>query len=260
MPIPDVPADEGDKPLLPPSLSQPRRKPTVITAPTTDHGGAGESPKDELRSDEASEAKGSQNRFALLMAGMALAASLISLLWVLGLVPIASVGKQQLKDGAVDSAKVQSGSLSTADFGGKLPKGAPGRPGIAGAKGERGPSGASGVSSLDQVTKQSVSDKSGKTVQVGCKRGTKVLGGGAAVVGTTNAVALIVNGPTSDGWQATATPIGKQTKAWKLSATAICAKPSSPQNSVASPASNGSKTAPSPSTSTTTTPSTTTTG
>jgi hypothetical protein len=85
------------------------------------------------------------------MSSLAVFIALGGVSWAAATLPADSVGKRQLKDGAVTSKAVADGSLKAADFargvlpaGRRGPAGPKGDPGAAGAKGDPGAAGAKG--------------------------------------------------------------------------------------------------------------------
>ncbi|HET9869773.1 MAG TPA: hypothetical protein VFR02_04685, partial [bacterium] len=97
-------------------------------------------------------------------------------------VPKNSVGTKQLKANAVTGAKVKNGSLTTGDFGQKLPAGPVGEEG---PPGPPGPPGAPGVASV--ATRWGPEDSiSGDTPEIAvaaCAPGELVTGGGIDTFG-----------------------------------------------------------------------------
>ncbi len=81
--------------------------------------------------------------YANVVATLALFIALGGVSWAAVKLPRASVGTVQLKANAVTGAKVKNGSLTSADFKGRV-TGAPGAAGAAGPAGPAGPAGAQG--------------------------------------------------------------------------------------------------------------------
>lgn len=82
--------------------------------------------------------------YANVISSLALFVSLGGISYAAVKLPKDSVGTKQLKKGAVTGAKVDNGSLSAKDFGGKLPEGDPGSQGAAGVQGPKGEAGVRG--------------------------------------------------------------------------------------------------------------------
>ena len=126
---------------------------------------------------------------ALVIACVALLASLGGVSYAAGVLPENSVGTAQLqknavsgsklKKNAVTGAKVKNGTLKAADFGaGQLPagpQGPKGDPGAQGPKGDAGPAG-SGYQIVTNV--DTLAPGSGLHLVATCPAGKKVLGGG----------------------------------------------------------------------------------
>jgi len=90
---------------------------------------------------------------ALIVASLALAIALGGTGYAAVVLPANSVGTKQLKNKAVNAAKVKPGSLRASSFAsGQLPKGAKGDRGADGLPGAAGPSGAQGAKG-DPATK-----------------------------------------------------------------------------------------------------------
>ncbi len=122
---------------------------------------------------------------AMVVACVALLASLGGVSYAAGVLPENSVGTAQLqkkavsasklKKNAVTGAKVKNGTLKAADFGaGQLPAGPKGDPGPQGPKGD--PAGVSGYEIVTNV--DTLPPGSGLHVVATCPAGKKVLGGG----------------------------------------------------------------------------------
>lgn len=121
--------------------------------------------------------------------------------------PKNSVGTKQLKNNAVNSAKVKDGSLLGADFaagqlpaGPQGPKGEKGEKGDKGEKGEKGEKGASGATNVTvaRVETTIAPGGSGSAVAV-CPAGSRATGGGVNPVGVTAEAALIKSYPSTGG-------------------------------------------------------------
>ena len=122
---------------------------------------------------------------AMVVACVALVASLGGVSYAAGVLPENSVGTAQLqkkavsasklKKNAVTGAKVKNGTLKAADFGaGQLPAGPKGDPGPQGPKGD--PGGFSGYEIVTNV--DTLPSGGGLHVVATCPAGKKVLGGG----------------------------------------------------------------------------------
>jgi hypothetical protein len=103
--------------------------------------------------------------------------------------PRNSVGPAQLKNNAVNSAKVRNASLRAVDFApGQIPAGPP------------GPQGPPGVSGPQLVSGSGVSNSSGpKTQQENCPAGKRAIGGGGVLTGVTTNTFLTTSRPTDAG-------------------------------------------------------------
>ena len=147
--------------------------------------------------------------------------------------PRNSVGTPQLKNRAVNSAKVRNFSLLRTDFRrGQIPagprglQGPPGETGARGPEGPRGPEGArgpqglQGVAGATNVTVRTGAMGSG-TATAQCNPGEKAVGGGGAGAGA--AGFLLTSTPTPS----TGTPTGWQvtTATGDVQAYVVCAAP-----------------------------------
>src|ERR687887_1183899 len=113
---------------------------------------------------------------AMVVACLALAVSLSGAAYAVSTaLPRNSVGTAQLKNSAVNSAKVRNASLRALDFApGQIP---------AGPAGPQGPPGASG---LQLISGSGVSNSSSpKTQQQDCPAGKRAVGGGGRLTGST---------------------------------------------------------------------------
>ena len=141
-------------------------------------------------------------------------------------VPRNSVGTLQLKNSAVttkklagnavNSAKVQNGSLLASDFkAGQLP---------AGPTGPQGPPGAPGLSAIETVNAVSPSSSATtRAISKQCPAGKRLLGGGANLGGNFTTVAIQRSFPDNDNtWTATAREITPNAGSWTLTAYAVC--------------------------------------
>jgi hypothetical protein len=141
-------------------------------------------------------------------------------------VPRNSVGTPQLRSSAVTtnklaansvtSAKVRNGTLRRVDFvGGKLPAGPPG---------PAGPVGPPGVSAVERVEATSVTNSTpGRTTQVACPTGKRLLGGGARLNPLLPQVALQQSFPDNDNvYRASAREVNPTGSTWSITVFAVC--------------------------------------
>ena len=189
---------------------------------------------------------------ALVVACIALIVALTGTSYAAGVLPRASVGTVQLKNGAVNSLKVKDSSLTLLDVapgdraklkgatGAAGPKGDPGPKGDAGAKGDKGAAGAKGdkgaagekgapgapgVSGYALVEKTASTTAKFLAVQVNCPAGTRPLGGGGGTP-TPGAGVSVRNsfpvGGTQPGWLVVAEAKTPGT-GWSYEVDAVCA-------------------------------------
>ena len=165
---------------------------------------------------------------ALVVAGVALLVALGGTGYATVLqVPRNSVGAPQLKTGAVTtsklaanavtSAKVRNGTLRRVDFvGGKLPAGPPG---------PAGPAGPPGLSAVERVEATSATNSTpGRTTQVACPTGKRLLGGGARLNPVLPQVALQQSFPDNDNvYRANAREVNPTAATWSITVFAVCA-------------------------------------
>src|SRR4029453_15831331 len=159
----------------------------------------------------------------MVVACLALAISLSGAAYAVSTaLPRNSVGAAQLKNGAVNSAKVRNASLRAADFApGQLPRGAQGP---AGPQGPQGPAGASG---LQMISGSGASNStSPKSQQQDCPSGKRAVGGGGVLTGSITNTFLTSSRPTDAGTGWTAT--GRESSAgnsgsWAVQTWAVCA-------------------------------------
>jgi hypothetical protein len=159
----------------------------------------------------------------MVVACLALAISLSGAAYAVSTaLPRNSVGAAQLKNGAVNSAKVRNASLRAADFApGQLPRGAQGP---AGPQGPQGPAGASG---LQLISGSGASNStSPKSQQQDCPSGKRAVGGGGVLTGSITNTFLTSSRPTDAGTGWTAT--GRESSAgnsgsWAVQTWAVCA-------------------------------------
>ncbi len=133
--------------------------------------------------------------------------------------PRNSVGPAQLKNNAVNSAKVKNASLRTADFApGQIPRG---------AQGPAGPQGPAGASGLQLISGSGTSNStSPKTQQQDCPAGKRAVGGGGVITGALINTFLSVSRPTDPGtgWIATGREsTGGNAGSWAVQTWVICA-------------------------------------
>ena len=180
---------------------------------------------------------------ALVVACIALIVALTGTSYAAGVLPRASVGTVQLKNGAVNSLKVKDSSLTLLDVaprdraklkgatGAAGPKGDPGPKGDAGAKGdkgaagEKGAPGAPGVGGYVPVEKKASTTAKFLAIQVNCPSGTRPLGGGGGTP-TPGAGVSVRNsfpvGGTQPGWLVVAEAKTPGT-GWSYEVDAVCA-------------------------------------
>lgn len=147
--------------------------------------------------------------------------------------PKASVGAPQIKQGAVNSKKVQDGSLLAKDFkAGQLPAGAQGPQGPQGTQGEQGPAGpqgAPGISGFQIVEAAPINVDPGRTSQqtVNCPAGKKAISGGYETSSSTD-VTLNRTGPSTTAGAAWYVRITNNTgvaKTWNAQAVCVNVAP-----------------------------------
>jgi hypothetical protein len=165
----------------------------------------------------------------------ALAVALLSLVLALGLLPLETVGNDQLANNAVTSSKIAPGAVQPSDLSGSVAAGPPGKTGPQGPrgktgpagppgpKGDPGPSGNAGAAATGGSVRYATAQSSGSgtvTETAKCQQGESVIGGGAVTKG-----GGAVTGATREGngWQATAAPVGGSNASFQLVVTAICA-------------------------------------
>jgi hypothetical protein len=156
---------------------------------------------------------------ALVVACLALAISLSGAAYAVSTaLPRNSVGTVQLKNNAVNSAKVRNASLRAADFApGQIP---------AGLQGPAGPQGRPGASGLRLISGSGVSNSSSpKSQQQDCPAGKRAVGGGGVITGSATNTFLSTSRPTDPGtgWIAT----GRESTAgtagnWAVQTWVVC--------------------------------------
>jgi hypothetical protein len=154
---------------------------------------------------------------ALVVACLALAISLSGAAYAVSTaLPRNSVGTVQLKNNAVNSAKVRNASLRAADFApGQIP---------AGPQGPAGPAGASGLQLLSGSGASNSS--SPKSQQQDCPGGKRALGGGGVITGAAANTFLSTSRPTDagTGWIATGREAsGGNAGNWAVQTWVVCA-------------------------------------
>jgi hypothetical protein len=174
-------------------------------------------------------------RWVTWVACGALAVGLLSLVLALGLLPLETVGSDQLGKDAVTSPKIAPGAVQASDLSGSVaagspgktgPQGPPGKTGPAGPrgpKGDPGPSGSAGAAATGGSVRYATAQSSGSgtvTETAKCQQGESVIGGGAVTKG-----GGAVTGATREGngWQATAAPGTGSNGSFQLVVTAVCA-------------------------------------
>jgi hypothetical protein len=162
----------------------------------------------------------------------ALVLALVSLVLALGLLPLETVGSDQLGKDSVTSPKIAPGAVQASDVSGSVaagppgktgPQGPPGKTGPPGPKGDPGPAGSAGAAATGGSVRYATAQASGSgtvTETAKCQEGESVVGGGAVTEG-----GGAVTGATREGngWQATAAPIGGSNATFQLVVTAVCA-------------------------------------
>jgi len=157
---------------------------------------------------------------AMVVACLALAISLSGAAYAVSTaLPRNSVGTIQLKNSAVNSAKVRNATLRAADFApGQIPRG---------AQGPAGPQGPAGVSGWQVISGSGPSNSTGpKSQQQDCPAGKRSIGGGAVLTGSTSNTFLATSRPTDagTGWIATGREsTGGNPGSWAVQTWVICA-------------------------------------
>jgi hypothetical protein len=147
---------------------------------------------------------------AFVVACLALGVALGGTSYAAVVLPANSVGTIQLKNGAVTSLKVRDGTLAVLDLRPDAREALMGEPGVSG---------------VEIVEASSVNDSdNAKAAVARCPSGKKLLGGGAAMSGPTQYVALNVSYPSDDTeWIALASEVNSTPDRWSVTARAICA-------------------------------------
>jgi hypothetical protein len=154
---------------------------------------------------------------ALVVASVALVISLSGTAFAVSTaLPRNSVGTVQLKNGAVNSAKVKNASLRAADFArGQIPVG------------PQGPAGPPGASALQLISGSGASNSSSpKSQQQDCPAGKRAIGGGAVITGSATNTFLSTSRPTDagTGWIATGREsTGGNAGSWAVQTWVVCA-------------------------------------
>jgi len=144
-------------------------------------------------------------------------------------VPRNSVGTPQLKNSAVNSAKVKNRSLLRVDFAsGQLPAGPRGPAGPAGPTGPAGPAGPAGLSGLERVDTTSDNNSvSPKTQSTTCPTGKRLVGGGVRLNPLLNALVVQQSYPDNDNvYRVTVREVAATAANWSITVLAVCANAS----------------------------------
>jgi hypothetical protein len=167
---------------------------------------------------------------SLVVAAIALSVSLTATGYAAVVLPKNSVGSDQLKAGAVTSAKVKDGTLQVTDFGRASRERLRGSVGPVGPRGEKGDPGPAGLGGVETVGASSPFNSSPeKTLVVNCPTGKRLLGGGAgawgrAMIDSAVGVVLTASQPLDDRtWLAAAREVNPTDESWVLQAKAVCA-------------------------------------
>jgi hypothetical protein len=156
----------------------------------------------------------------MVVACLALAISLSGVGYAVSTaLPRNSVGPVQLKNNAVNSAKVKNASLRGVDFApGQIPRG---------PQGPAGPQGPPGATALQLISGSGASNStSPKTQQQDCPSGKRAVGGGAVLTGTITNTFLTTSRPTDPGtgWTATGREsTGGNAGNWAVQTWVVCA-------------------------------------
>jgi hypothetical protein len=156
----------------------------------------------------------------MVVACLALAVSLSGAAYAVSTaLPRNSVGTVQLRNNAVNSAKVRNASLRAADFApGQIPRG---------PQGPAGPQGPPGASGLQFISGSGASNSSSpKTQQQDCPAGKKAIGGGGVLTGSTANTFLWTSRPTDPGtgWIASGRESsGGNAGSWAVQTWVVCA-------------------------------------
>jgi hypothetical protein len=157
---------------------------------------------------------------AMVVACLALAISLSGAAYAVSTaLPRNSVGTVQLKNSAVNSAKVRNATLRAADFApGQIPRG---------PQGPAGPAGPPGASGWQVISGSGPSNSSSpKSQQQDCPAGKRSIGGGAVLTGSTINTFLATSRPTDagTGWIATGREsTGGNAGNWAVQTWVVCA-------------------------------------
>jgi len=133
--------------------------------------------------------------------------------------PRNSVGTAQIKNNAVNSAKVRNASLRAADFApGQIPTG---------PQGPAGPQGPPGASGLQLISGSGASNSSSpKSEQQDCPSGKRAVGGGGVITGALTNTFLWTSRPTDagTGWIASGRESsGGNPGSWAVQTWVVCA-------------------------------------
>jgi hypothetical protein len=156
----------------------------------------------------------------MVVACLALAISLSGAAFAVSTaLPRNSVGPIQLKNNAVNSAKVKNASLRGVDFApGQIPRG---------PQGPAGPQGPPGAGGLQLISGSGVSNSaSPKSQQQDCPAGKRAIGGGGVLTGSTTNTFLWTSRPTDagTGWIASGREsTGGNAGSWAVQTWVVCA-------------------------------------
>jgi hypothetical protein len=142
----------------------------------------------------------------------------------------AAVAKSDVRANAIDSARVQNGTLMAQDFrSGQLPQGPAGAKGDTGAKGDKGEKGDTGATGLQgptgtvgAITVQRVDVPLPDTgvaaiAEVACPAGTTAIGGGSSVSASTSAdINVTVSRPYKTGAPSGIPASGESFDKWRV--------------------------------------------
>jgi hypothetical protein len=219
---------DPDPPISEPGAAPPPAPPPGLPPRPTVTGPAGPYQAEPIDKPPAPYAQ----RWVTWVACGALALGLLSLVLALGLLPLETVGTDQLAKDAVTSSKIAPGAIQESDLSDTVaaktgPQGPPGKtgpPGPKGPKGDPGPAGSAGAAatggSVRYATAQSSSGSDTVTETAQCQKGESVVGGGAVTEGGGSVTGATREG---NGWQATAAPVAGSNAPFQLVVTAVCA-------------------------------------
>jgi hypothetical protein len=221
---------DADPPISEPGATPPETPPHELPPRPTVTGPAGPYSVEPMNGAPVRYAP----RWVTWAACGALALGLLSLVLALGLLPLKTVGTDQLAKDAVTSSKIAPGAIQESDLSASVaaktgPQGPPGKtgpPGPRGPKGAPGPAGSAGAAatggSVRYATAQSSTGSDAITETAPCQQGESVIGGGAVTEGGGSVTGATLEG---NGWQATAAPVAGSNASFQLVVTAVCATP-----------------------------------